>query len=1363
MTAAEFDPKNNAGAMRGPSMPDLHVATYSIPATHDGPGIISPSIEAICGYSALELSKDPSIWRHWIHPDDQEFVADYFAGIAPGQHYDLCYRIIHRDGFAVPIRDTGYFRSGSEQEGGGYTGLIWQVGFSFLSLLTGGESLALDDSLAKAIPDLWLVFDREGKILHCKPGTEVQPVRPAQEIVGLPVSEVLPPELAKVVEENVAAGEVRLHEYSLDCGLEGTRWFEARFSPIGKNRCLVITRDVTKRWRASKALENRNAILGAMSACAQRFLQQPIQLDVFDFVRRIGSAAGVDRCFVFQNRVDPDSGQLLFWQIAEWCRPGVRPQMDNEQLQGSAYEEAGFGDLARRMAAGEVLSINPQEVPEPARSILIEQDIITLVLAPIFVDGQWWGFLGFDECFYRREWEQSDKDTLAGASALFGLTLQQQRQQQELIEREDKFRTVFENVPTPILLTDSASKHILEANQAASDSFPQLASFAPGKARFTDIFAASDVPQDASRDGAVCWVGTGSQTHPYRLSSNQLQLAEGTRTAWFFQSLQEAFDREREALSHTALLASLAKVNSRIAEEPTSPDCAFKLIHALVDSGLIAAAAAIPIAETDGALAQCMMANCPPTINSLIAMSRIQDAVRALLSNPDYARQLQDGLGLRLEGAECQQWNLPLLSPGNPLLVYPVNRHNQLFALLVVEWDSTTGFMPGNAPLMNFAVSFSRCAESHRVAVFNQAMKSISAAAASAESLSTLLHLACEATLSEADALCVVGFLRKNPETNAYRVCLKTSQDFSATDTLPHTIDFSTAVGPSPWWTAIDSWVSDVDPQGAKWVSERIVLDESYTVDLYVLWREGAGTNSWIGYVLSNLAELVVMGFRALNARNVSKLAESKLESMVQFAAVIQVRVNSEGLLVWLNSYARQRLDSAGIEIVPGDSLFRLLSEADQDLLRFALAAAAMNPKIPLCLEFARGGTESLVIEGYLSAVDDGGQVMEWVGLDVSEQRTSRINLLLLQECFRQTHSPTAITRLDNGSCVIADANEAFLEQLAGARAWEEIRGDSMADLLGQKASLVQGLAKLQGSGMDQIYVETLKGWFDVLVTPVSVEWSTNVHHVWIFSDISKQKQITTNLAKALLHEQEAHAVKSRLIATSSHEFRTPLAVISSSVDLLERYSSKTAPERDQALWKKIRNSVNRMAEMIERVLEVEKTNPLSTPEELVPVVLQQVAADVMAELAAAFPHARPMQWEAPPDPVWVLDDGQSLRLIFSNLLLNARKYSSPEGRVGLRIEVQSQMVSIVISDEGIGIPKADLPGIFDPFSRGSNTNQIPGTGVGLSIVKHCMKKLQGTIDLDSIEGSGTTVRLQLKRAVPSPPDRGEKDSSADT
>lgn len=230
-----------------------------------------------------------------------------------------------------------------------------------------------------------------------------------------------------------------------------------------------------------------------------------------------------------------------------------------------------------------------------------------------------------------------------------------------------------------------------------------------------------------------------------------------------------------------------------------------------------------------------------------------------------------------------------------------------------------------------------------------------------------------------------------------------------------------------------------------------------------------------------------------------------------------------------------------------------------------------------------------------------------------------------------------------------------------------------------------------------------------------------------------------------LAREHELGELKSNFVSMVSHEFRTPLAVILSSTDILSNHLDRLSPERRAQQLAGIRGSTQQMARLIEEVLllgKVEAGKMAFVPE---PVNLRHFCSELVDEAHSATARRCTIVLECGDDlPESISADPALLRHIFSNLLSNAAKYSPEGAEVKLNVTQDSGSLIFRVSDKGIGIPIEDQARLFEPFHRAKNTGQISGTGLGLMITKRCVELHGGSIAVTSAQGEGTTVDVRL-------------------
>ena len=232
-------------------------------------------------------------------------------------------------------------------------------------------------------------------------------------------------------------------------------------------------------------------------------------------------------------------------------------------------------------------------------------------------------------------------------------------------------------------------------------------------------------------------------------------------------------------------------------------------------------------------------------------------------------------------------------------------------------------------------------------------------------------------------------------------------------------------------------------------------------------------------------------------------------------------------------------------------------------------------------------------------------------------------------------------------------------------------------------------------------------------------------------------------LREALDKERELHALKSRFVAMASHEFRTPLSTIMSSVDLIARYTDDAGDERVGKHVARIRGKVREMTAMLNEFLSLERI-------EQGQVVVQPAAADLVhqcieliEELRALTRTGQTITYDHNGAERNVTLDLQMLSNIITNLVTNAVKYSPEDRPIHLHTTIEGGRVFITVTDEGMGIPAEDQVHLFERFFRGSNAVTIQGTGLGLNLVKRYLDLMGGSVSFTSRPGA-TTFKVEL-------------------
>lgn len=239
-------------------------------------------------------------------------------------------------------------------------------------------------------------------------------------------------------------------------------------------------------------------------------------------------------------------------------------------------------------------------------------------------------------------------------------------------------------------------------------------------------------------------------------------------------------------------------------------------------------------------------------------------------------------------------------------------------------------------------------------------------------------------------------------------------------------------------------------------------------------------------------------------------------------------------------------------------------------------------------------------------------------------------------------------------------------------------------------------------------------------------------------------KTAEQKLLKMLAQEKELSELKSSFVSMVSHEFRTPLAVILSSAELLKNHLERLPPNVREEQLTAICGSAREMSKMIDEVLLLGKVEGGQMRFAPAPLDLRELCVRLIDEMHSATQHRCLIELHAPDGSIAAEGDEALLRHILANLLSNAVKYSASSEPVRLEIQRDGAHAILTVADRGVGIPAADLPKIFQAFQRAGNVGQIAGTGLGLVIVQHCVDLHGGTIELQSEIGKGTRVTVRL-------------------
>ena len=208
-----------------------------------------------------------------------------------------------------------------------------------------------------------------------------------------------------------------------------------------------------ERQLALKLLRRRDNILKAVYLFTERFLRMGLtESSIEPILEELGHADEVSRVYIFENHT-LDGGTLVTNQRFEWVSPGIAPQITNPDLQQMPFVEAGFARWVKTLGKGEIIYGNIEDFPEAEKPLLSAQKIVSMMVAPIMVGDDWWGFIGFDDCSARRDWAPVEIEALKTAANIIGAAIQRNQAEEAVLDSEKKYRMVVDNANEGIVIT----------------------------------------------------------------------------------------------------------------------------------------------------------------------------------------------------------------------------------------------------------------------------------------------------------------------------------------------------------------------------------------------------------------------------------------------------------------------------------------------------------------------------------------------------------------------------------------------------------------------------------------------------------------------------------------------------------------------------------------------------------------------------------------------------------------------------------------------------------------------------------------------------------------------------------------------
>jgi two-component system phosphate regulon sensor histidine kinase PhoR len=310
--------------------------------------------------------------------------------------------------------------------------------------------------------------------------------------------------------------------------------------------------------------------------------------------------------------------------------------------------------------------------------------------------------------------------------------------------------------------------------------------------------------------------------------------------------------------------------------------------------------------------------------------------------------------------------------------------------------------------------------------------------------------------------------------------------------------------------------------------------------------------------------------------------------------------------------------------------------------------------------------------------------------------------------------------------------------RLLGIREREEVIGKPLWEVVEAK-QLREAIEEALNSGTSKVISQEIKR---------SDLWIRA--HTASVKDLEGHNMGTVTVLEDLSHLLELEKMRNEFIGMVSHELRAPLSAIEQMINVV--LMKEDLGEKERNFLSRAKERLRGLVDFINKLLEVSRIEAGMAIQRREPLDLKEVvqkAVDLFS--GEALNKGLTFSVELPQDPLpLILGDPQGLEGVFVNLISNAIKYTPPGGKITVSLTQEGDYLKVSVSDTGVGIPKEDLPRIFDKFYRvrTKETRQVIGTGLGLAIVKGIVEAHLGKIEVKSELGKGSVFTVYLPKRV---------------
>jgi len=401
-------------------------------------------------------------------------------------------------------------------------------------------------------------------------------------------------------------------------------------------------------------------------------------------------------------------------------------------------------------------------------------------------------------------------------------------------------------------------------------------------------------------------------------------------------------------------------------------------------------------------------------------------------------------------------------------------------------------------------------------------------------------------------------------------------------------------------------------------------------------------------------------------------------------------------------------------------------------------------------LGFKYNSNEKLIVELTMNLMPDNGIVC--ICRDVTERKQQEKQLKRLALVASKTNNMVIITDADSK---IEWVNESFtnntgytLEDVAGREPRTIFNGPETDPIIIKKLRETElNFESFAGEKLSY-KKDGSTFWVYLMANPIFNDEGKITNWVSVETDITPIKNAELVYQNALIKEKTLSDLKSQFVSLASHEFRTPLAGIMTSIEIIKVVLEKEKaiyPERIDVHLERCIEEVQRLTSIMDNVLISGKMQLGKMPFEPLTRDFISFFNEVLKNFQMIFPEQL-VNFKTSYEAIEMSFDGKLLDHALNNILNNANKYSPKDSSISIELVDQEESILLTITDCGIGIPEEDQIHLFSSFFRASNTISYHGTGLGLGIVKQFIEIHNGSVIIESKINKGCKVIITLPK-----------------